>query len=112
MLDHLSSAVFGTLILFCVPVEAAWHSDTQPIMGTRVHVEFWLDDADTRGPLLLASAMEEMLRIDFAFSPYKESSELSRMNREAPKGWVAISPEMKVLLDRSREAFRALQWCV
>ena len=26
------------------------------------------------------------------------------MNREVPKGWVAISPEMKVLLDRSREA--------
>lgn len=104
VLVRLSSAVFVTLILFWVPVQAAWFSDTQPIMGTRVHVEFWLDDADPRGPLLLASAMEEMLRIDFAFSPYKEDSELSRMNREAPKGWVPISPEMKVLLDRSREA--------
>lgn len=101
---HLSGLTLGAQILLCLPVEAAWHSDTQPIMGTRVHVEFWLDDADTRGPLLLASAMEEMLRIDFAFSPYKEDSELSRMNREAAKGWVAISPEMKVLLDRSREA--------
>ncbi len=101
---HLSGVVFGTLTLLCLPLEAAWHSDTQPIMGTRVHVEFWLDDADTRGPMLLASAMEEMLRIDFAFSPYKEDSELTRMNREAAKGWVAISPEMKVLLDRSREA--------
>jgi len=104
VLAHLSWTVARSLLLLCVPVEAAWHSDTQPIMGTRVHVEFWLDDKDTRGPLLLASAMEEMLRIDFAFSPYKEDSELSRMNREAPKGWVFISPEMKVLLDRSREA--------
>jgi FAD:protein FMN transferase len=101
---HLTGVVCGTLILLSLPVKAAWHSDTQPIMGTRVHVEFWLDDADTRGPLLLANAMEEMQRIDFAFSPYKEDSELSRMNRGAPKGWVAISPEMKVLLDRSREA--------
>ena len=87
--------MLGALLLLCLPLEAAWHSDTQPIMGTRVHVEFWLDDADTRGPLILASAMEEMLRIDFAFSPYKEDSELTRMNRDAPNGWVAISPEMK-----------------
>lgn len=103
-LAHLSSAVLSTLVVLCVPAEAGWYSDTQPIMGTRVHVEFWLEDTDTRGPVLLASAMGEMRRIDFAFSPYKEDSELSRMNREAPNGWVSISPEMKVLLDRSREA--------
>lgn len=54
---NLSAAVIGTLILLCMPVQAAWHSDTQPIMGTCVHVEFWLEDTDTRGPLLLASAM-------------------------------------------------------
>ncbi len=100
----LSRSAVGSLLLLYATAEAAWHSDTQPIMGTRVHVEFWLDDTDSRGPLLLASAMEEMLRIDFAFSPYKADSELSRMNREAPNGWVSISPEMKVLLDRSREA--------
>jgi SAM-dependent methyltransferase len=38
-----------------------------------------------------------MRRIDDAFSPYKEHSELSRVNREAGKAPVSISPELNTI---------------
>lgn len=96
------------VVLLFLPdrVDAKWHEDTQPIMGTRVHIEFWLDDNDRRGPDLLKAGMAEMKRIDEAFNPWNEQSELSRMNREAPLGWTVVSPEMMHLLDASAEASR------
>lgn len=87
-------------ILFAVPGVAAWHEDTQNIMGTRVSAELWDDDPDD-AQRLLAAVMDEMRRIDQTFSPYIETSELSRLNREAPHGWVDASDEMLDLLSRS-----------
>lgn len=74
-----------------------WHTDTQPIMGTRVHVEVSSDNAQ-RADEIIAEVIEEMHRVDRTFSPYKEESELSRVNREAGAGWVEISDEMADLL--------------
>jgi thiamine biosynthesis lipoprotein len=73
-------------------------------MGTRVHVEFWLDEGDPRGPELLQRCMAEMRRIDETFNPWKETSELSRLNREAPQGDTPVSAEMMHLLDESAAA--------
>jgi len=80
---------------------AAWHSDTQPIMGTRVHAELWHEDAEA-GAALLAEVMAEMRRIEQRYSPYVEDSALSRLNREAPAGWTAVDGEMLELLEESR----------
>ncbi len=82
-------------------VHAQWHQDTQAIMGTRVHVEFYAEDID-HGAELLVEVMHEMHRIDHAFSSYKEDSELSRVNRLAPLGWVDVSAEMMDLLVKAR----------
>jgi thiamine biosynthesis lipoprotein len=79
---------------------AEWFSDTQPIMGTRVHVELWHEDADAAHAAIDA-VMAEMRRIDAAFSPYRESSELSAVNREAGSGPVPVSDELALLLERS-----------
>lgn len=98
------SSLLWTMLPLSMPAGAAWHQDTQAIMGTRVHVEFWLDDGDTRAPQLLERCMDEMRRIDAAFNPWKETSELSRMNREAPLGFTAVSAEMMHLLEVSAEA--------
>ena len=76
---------------------AGWHTGTQPIMGTRIQVEFFVDD-DTRGPGLLESVMDEMHRIDRAFSSFKQDSELSKINREAVLGWVDVSDELLDLI--------------
>lgn len=83
------------------PVLAAWHEDTEAIMGTRVHAELWHDDA-REAARLLDAVMAEMRRIDATYSPYLEDSELSRLNRDAGKGWMDVSPELFDLLERSR----------
>ncbi len=83
-------------------VTAGWHIDTQPIMGTRVHVELFVDD-DSRGPGLLESVMDEMHRIDRAFSSFKEDSELSKVNRQAVLGWVEVSDELLGLITKAHQ---------
>lgn len=98
----------GLLLTFvsslCVSVwaNAEWHQDTQAIMGTRVHVEFFTEDAEL-GAELLGEVMAEMHRIDHAFSSYKDDSELSRLNRQAAKGWVAVSDELMDLLVKAHQ---------
>lgn len=83
-------------------LHAAWHQDTQPIMGTRVHAELWHPDA-SEARRLLAAVMAEMRRIEAAYSPYRETSELAALNRRAPHGWVKVSAELFELLVRSRQ---------
>lgn len=83
-------------------VTAGWHIDTQPIMGTRVHVELFVDD-DSLGPGLLESVMDEMHRIDRAFSSFKEDSELSKVNRQAVLGWVEVSDELLGLITKAHQ---------
>ncbi len=89
------------LLLGVPPASAQWREDVQDIMGTRVHAEIWEQDP-ARGERLLAMVMAEMRRIEAAFSPYLESSELSLLNRQAPGGWVEISSELFDLLEKSR----------
>jgi thiamine biosynthesis lipoprotein len=79
-----------------------WYEDTQGIMGTRVRAEIWHEDAE-QARRLLAAVMTEMRRIEAAYSPFRESSELSRINRDAPLGWVDASDEMLDLLGKSRQ---------
>ncbi len=89
------------LLMLAAPAHAKWYQDTQAIMGTRVHAELWSDDAD-QAERLLGSIMAEMERIDQTYSPYIDTSDLARLNREAPKGWVTVSREMFDLLKQSR----------
>ncbi|MBM4205874.1 MAG: hypothetical protein FJ194_17280 [Gammaproteobacteria bacterium] len=103
MRSRLLALVAG-LVCWWSTASAGWRQDTQPIMGTRVHVEFWLEYGDRRGPELLKRCMAEMRRIEYAFNPWKETSELSRLNRDAPKGFTPVSAEMKRLLDQSAAA--------
>ncbi len=108
-MDYASAMRHGSRLLAALllmaglagPAQGAWHQDTQAIMGTRVHAEIWHDDPEVAAGLL-AAVMTEMRRIDATYSPYVESSDLSVLNRDAPRGWVKVSPEMYELLSRSR----------
>jgi len=82
------------------PALAEWHADTQAIMGTRVHAEFWHGDA-ARAGALLGAVMAEMRRIDQAYSTHRDDSELSALNRAAPLGWTPVSRELMELLQAS-----------
>jgi thiamine biosynthesis lipoprotein len=74
-------------------------------MGTQIHVELWHED-DNAAREALAAVIAEMHRIDEMMSPYRESSELSAMNRGAGAGPVAVSTELAMLLQRSAEVSR------
>lgn len=94
-------------LLFCaclggLPSYGQWHEDTQAIMGTRVHVEFYLED-DQQGPALLTRVMDEMHRIDATLSSYKATSELSQLNLNAANGWVDVSDELFDLLTKAHQ---------
>lgn len=84
------------------PVWAQWHERTGAAMGTKIHVELWHPETKVAADLL-DTVMQEMDRVDQAFSPYIEQSELSRLNRDAPSGWVVVSDEMWDLLAKSRQ---------
>ena len=84
------------------PAQAHWMSREEAIMGTSIRVELWHEDPMT-GEAAMAAVMEEMHRIDRAMSPFKPESELSRLNREAPKAPVPVSEEMFDLIARSIE---------
>lgn len=82
-----------------------WHEVTEPIMGTRIHAELKTEDAE-RARTLLAAVLAEMRRIEAEYSPYIETSELSRLNREAGQGWVRTTAEMVDLLNKSTQISR------
>ncbi|HEX2540124.1 MAG TPA: FAD:protein FMN transferase [Caldimonas sp.] len=74
-------------------------------MGTSIEVELWSESA-AQGEAAIDAVMAEMRRIDRAMSPHKDDSELSRINRDAEHGPVALSEEMCALLGRAQEFAR------
>lgn len=87
-------------------LDGRWHARQEAIMGTPVRVELWCDDG-LAAEEAMEAVMREMHRIDRAMSPYKETSELSHINREAAQAPVPVSDEMFRLLERA-QAFSVL----
>jgi thiamine biosynthesis lipoprotein len=82
------------------PQRAGWHARDAAIMGTAIHVELWCEDAP-RAEAAIDAVMAEMHRIDAVMSTYKDTSELSRINREAARAPVPASAEVFSLLERA-----------
>ncbi len=91
--------LFGALLMTGT-ARAEWMTETQPIMGTRCSVELWSEDK-AAGAAAMASVFDDMRRIDRLMSTWKEDTEISRVNREAGKHPVKISPELFTLLETS-----------
>ncbi len=90
------------LVLLPLSGHAAWHSDAMQKMGTRVEIQLWSED-EGEARALLAAGMAEFDRIEAAMSTYRESSEISRVNRDAATRAVPVSPELALLVRRSLE---------
>lgn len=97
-----------TVVVPAEPVRAAggWQAREEAIMGTPIRVELWSDD-ERAGSAAINAVMHEMHRIDWAMSPHKPQSELSRINRDAATAPVRLSDEMFGLL-RQAIAFSEL----
>ncbi|MFK7914315.1 MAG: FAD:protein FMN transferase [Pseudomonadales bacterium] len=91
------SIAAGIVWMLAGSAHAGWQSVTDQAMGTRIHAEAWHAD-DVIASAALQQVLAEMHRIDEAFSPYKPDSELSVLNRMAPKGWTGVSGELLKLL--------------
>ncbi len=94
------------LLLFAGRAHAEWFDRTNDgIMGTRIVVELWADDAIAANAAIDA-VMAEMVHIDRTMSTYKPDSEISRVNRDAATAPMVISPELFGLLTTALEFSR------
>ncbi len=92
-------------LLFSFGADAGWYTDTRPIMGTDVHVEFWYQPqsaSDRKAEELIDAVMAEMQRIESVMSPYIESSELYRINKLAASKSVPLSDEMFFIISKAQ----------
>ena len=89
-----------TLVFCAGATHAAWYSDKQSIMGTEINIILWLEQ-EAKAKQAIADVMAEMHRIDQTFSPYKDTSDLAKLNASAAKAPVKVSPELKMLVDKS-----------
>ncbi|WP_434930037.1 FAD:protein FMN transferase [Shewanella sp. HL-SH5] len=88
------------VLLISPLAQAQWQQKSFHVMGTQAHVEFWLADSQTQATadMLISQVEQEMQRIDETMSPYKDTSELSLVNRQAALEAVIISKELFELL--------------
>jgi thiamine biosynthesis lipoprotein len=94
----------ASLLLAVVPLSAsaAWFGEQQDKMGTRVEIQLWMDD-EAQARRLIAAGMAEFDRIEAAMSTYRESSEISAVNRAAASAPVVVSAELFDLVRRALE---------
>ena len=92
-----------TLLLAAgAPAHADWHAREEAIMGTRIAIEAWHEDA-AEAERAIEAVIAEMRRIDALMSTYKPESQLSRVNREAAAGPVKVDAELARLVARALE---------
>jgi thiamine biosynthesis lipoprotein len=104
---HRASLVVAWFVmLVALPARGEWVGDAIDLMGTRVSVELWADDAQ-RGNELVEEVMREYRRVDDAMSTYKPDSEISRVNAHAADAPMVIGDELYRLVERSLELSRA-----
>ena len=89
-----------TLLFVSLPCDAQWYQKEFDVMGTKAKVELESDKPELAQKLIL-KVIEEMNRIDRLMSPFKPSSELSKINNLAASQEIKISKEMFQLLQRS-----------
>jgi thiamine biosynthesis lipoprotein len=102
-LSHLSRLLpFLLLLLLPALARAEWFQREEAIMGTRVAVELWADDA-----ALAQRAMEEVIaemrRTDELMSTYKPDSQLSQVNAHAHERPVQVDAHIIEVVERSLE---------
>jgi len=91
--------------LFFTPVShsaSQWYDKTFQVMGTEAKVEFEAD-SEKLAQKLIQDVVAEMNRIDRLMSPFKSTSELSRLNREGSSRPVKVTSELFRLLELSIE---------
>ncbi|MEP1384760.1 MAG: FAD:protein FMN transferase [Paraglaciecola sp.] len=101
-------SLFLLLITVPVSIQAKWFESKQGIMGTNIQVELW-SESEVTGEAAIEAIMSEMHRIDQLMSPYKPSSELSKLNAKAAIEPVTVSKELFDLISLAIELSKETQ---
>ncbi|NNF15436.1 MAG: FAD:protein FMN transferase [Gammaproteobacteria bacterium] len=83
-----------------MPVQADWHAEKKALMGTEISVQLWHEDAEV-AQRSISAVFAEMRRIDALMSTYKDTSELSQVNKLALDRAVVVSDELFELIHRA-----------
>ena len=94
-----------SLLLAAAPARAEWFYREEAIMGTRVAVELWSEDAGLARRAMDA-VIAEMRRTDELMSTYKPESQLSAVNAHAFERPVEVDPEIIDVVSRALEFSR------
>jgi len=84
---------FFVFVFLSFDSKSEWFKTQQDIMGTRVVVDIWHQDAAVANQCS-DRVFAEMRRIDELMSPFKSTSELTSVNQQASKKAVKISDEL------------------
>jgi thiamine biosynthesis lipoprotein len=97
----------GAVLALLLPALACaeWHLREEAIMGTRVAVELWSEDA-TLAARAMDAVIAEMRRTDELMSTYKPESQLSQVNAHAFERPVKVDREIIEVVTRSFEFSR------
>ncbi len=88
---------------FAVMAHAGWETRiTDGIMGTRITVEVWTEDA-AQADVANEAVLAAMRRVDATMSTYKPDSEISAVNAGAAAGPVVVGQDLFDLLVTARE---------
>ena len=91
------------MVLICLvsmPVSAEWLHEARGMLGTEVSVYLWHEDAEV-GNRLINDVFDETARIDELMSTYKDTSQISAINRDAATQPVSTNSELFRLIQRS-----------
>src|SRR5687768_9793880 len=95
----------AALLAIATPAHAEWHSREEAIMGTRIAVELWAEDAG-KAEAATTKVMNEMRRVDALMSTYKPTSQVSIVNARAAMKPVKVDADLFGLLQTSLEYSR------
>jgi thiamine biosynthesis lipoprotein len=93
----LSVVLFGVLPALA---HAEWFQREEAIMGTRVAVELWSEDAALAGRAM-DEVIAEMRRTDELMSTYKPESQLSQVNAHAHERPVQVDADIIAVVERA-----------
>jgi thiamine biosynthesis lipoprotein len=98
----ISPRILTACLLSLLPglVQAEWFQREEAIMGTRVAVELWSEDAALAGRAM-DEVIAEMRRTDELMSTYKPESQLSQVNAHAHERPVQVDADIIEVVERA-----------
>ncbi len=104
-LEPRITLVYFCLIFFTANAHATWYRYSSEAMTTPITLELW-SESELQAERLSRSVFSEFDRIEAVMSRYRDSSEISRLNRNASSSAQTISPELFYVIEQAQRISR------